>query len=82
MIAIFAEVEYNVNQKNCFVQYADHNESVHELYQTHSNVKSVTSLSENFETRSYHECTVELINNFQKLVSNSYQFSVFIKIQV
>ena len=68
--------------RNHILHYADQHETFHEFYRMQNETVLVVSISETFEKKCYHQCSVEVYQYFTDVVFNSYRLSIFISLQI
>ena len=60
-------MEYKKIDSSFFVQCAEQHESFHEVYRLQNKTNSVVTISERFQKKGYHECTVEVFRYFSQV---------------
>ena len=66
-IPTFAAMENNIIGSNYLVQYANQHKSVQEFYGMRKKTNSTVSVSELFEKKRYHQCTVGVYQYFSEV---------------
>ena len=68
--------------RNLILHYADQHETFHEFYWMQNETVLVVSISETFEKKGYHQCSVDVYQYFTDVGFNSYRLSIFISLQI
>ena len=66
-IPTFAAMENNIIDSNYIVQYANQHKRVHEIYRMRKKTNSTVRVSELFEKKRYHQCTVGVYQFFSEV---------------